>query len=107
MTNNQVKNEQDIEALLESKDRVYALFYATWCPFSQRFLPLFSQYTKTNPDECLSIPIDFEPKIVDKYDIKYYPTLLLLKKGRVQKRLDATPGIGLNKEQLDELTASA
>jgi len=106
MTKNQVTPEQDIEAVLESKDIAYALFYATWCPFSQRFLPLFSQYAKTNPEECISIPVDFEPKLGDKYDIKYYPTLLLLKKGKIQKRVDATPGIGLNKEQLDKLTTN-
>jgi thiol-disulfide isomerase/thioredoxin len=49
------KTEQDIETLLESRAKVYALFYATWCPFSQQFLPIFTQYAKTNPDECISL----------------------------------------------------
>ena len=35
--------------------------------------------------------------------IEYYPTVLLFKKGEVEKRLDATPGVGLTKKQLKEL----
>jgi len=101
-----ITSEQDIETVLASKSKTYVLFYATWCPFSQQFLQLFTQYAKTNPDECISIPIDFKPELCDKYDIEYYPTLLLFKEGKIQKRLDAAPGIGLSKEQLDNFTTS-
>ncbi len=82
------------------------LFYASWCPFSQRFLPVFEEYAKTNPDQCMSIMIDFKQDLCDKYEIEYYPTVLLFKKGKVQKRLDAAPGKGLTKEQLGELTTT-
>jgi thiol-disulfide isomerase/thioredoxin len=61
-----IKTDQNIETLLESKPKAYVLFYATWCPFSQQFLPLFTQYSKTNPDECISLPIDSKPELCDK-----------------------------------------
>ncbi|MGD6852373.1 MAG: thioredoxin domain-containing protein [Candidatus Bathyarchaeia archaeon] len=101
-----MKTDQDDKIALESKEKAYVLFYASWCPFSQRFLPIFEEYAKTNPDQCISIMIDYKQDLCDKYEIEYYPTVLLFKKGKVQKRLDATPGKGLTKEQLGELTAN-
>jgi len=94
----------DVEASWLQKDRAYVLFYASWCPFSQRFLPIFKDYAKDNPDECVEVMIDSKPELCDKYEIEYYPTVLLFKKGKLQKRLDATPGLGLTKAQLKELT---
>jgi hypothetical protein len=48
--------------------------------------------------------IDFKPALCDKYGIEYYPTVLALKKGKIEKRLDATPGEGLTQKQFEELT---
>lgn len=104
--NTTAKPEEDVETVLQSKDKAFVLFYATWCPFSQRFLPVFKEYAKTNPDECISVAIDFKPELCDKYGIEYYPTVLLFKKGKVKKRLDAEPGVGLTKDQLSKLTAN-
>jgi thioredoxin 1 len=98
--------EEDVEEVLASKPKVYALFYASWCPHSQRFLPIFKQYAKSNPDQCLEIIVDFKEDLCDKYSIEYYPTVLCFKNGKVQKRLDATPGLGLTKAQLQEFTAN-
>src|SRR5512139_3973534 len=97
--------EKDVEVELETKPKVYALFYASWCPHSQRFLPIFEEYEKTNPDECLKVMIDLKADLCDKYGIEYYPTVLMLKKGKVQKRIDAAPGVGLTKEELTKLTS--
>lgn len=96
---------EDVEVVLESKPKVYALFYASWCPHSQRFLPIFEEYEKTNPDECLKVQIDFKADLCDKYGIEYYPTVLMLKKGKIQKRIDAAPGVGLTKEELIKFTS--
>jgi thiol-disulfide isomerase/thioredoxin len=89
---------------IEEKDKAYVLFYATWCPFSQRFLPVFEEYSKSNPNECLSVIVDDEPDVCEEYAIEYYPTVIMFKKGKVHKRLDAEPGVGLNKKQLKDLT---
>lgn len=98
--------EGDIEEVLESKPKVYALFYASWCPHSQRFLPIFKEYAKSNPDQCLTVMIDFKEDLCEKYGIDYYPTVLMFQKGKVHKRLDVTPGGDLTKEQLEKLTAN-
>lgn len=98
--------EEDVEASLESKPKVYALFYASWCPHSQRFLPIFQEFAKSNPDQCLTVMIDFKEDLCEKYAIEYYPTVLCFKDGKVQKRLDATPGLGLTKAQLQDLVAN-
>jgi thiol-disulfide isomerase/thioredoxin len=96
----------NIDDELKSKEKAFVLFYATWCPYSQRFLPIFQEYAKNNPQECVSIIIDDKPDLCEKYEIEYYPTVLMFKKGTVEKRLDATPGLGLTKKQLKDLTAS-
>lgn len=88
---------------IEQKDRAFVLFYATWCPFSMQFLPIFKEYAKSKPKECLSIIVDDEPDLCEEFAIEYYPTVILFKKGKVHKRLDAQPGVGLNKEQFKDL----
>jgi len=102
----EISKEKNVDVILKEKEKVYVLFYASWCPHSQRFLPIFNEYAKTKPDECLSIMIDFRVDLCDKYAIEYYPTVLLFKKGKVKKRLDATPGVGLSKAEFADLTAN-
>ncbi len=98
------KKKSFLREEIQDKDRATVLIYATWCPFSQRFLPIFEEYSKTNPEECLSIIADEEPDLCEEYAIEYYPTVIMFKKGKVHKRLDAKPGIGLNENQLKDLT---
>ena len=89
---------------IKNKDKAFVLFYATWCPFSQKFLPFFEAYSRKNPAECLWLIADEEPDIFEEYAIEYYPTVLMFKKGKVCSRLDSEPGVGLNSKQLDEFT---
>jgi thiol-disulfide isomerase/thioredoxin len=105
--NKSKQGKSNIDDLLNSKEKAFVLFYATWCPYSQRFLPIFKDYAKANPNECISVIIDDKPDVCEKYEIDYYPTVLLFKRGIVTKRLDATPGEGLTKKQLKELTANS
>ncbi|HII85523.1 TPA: thioredoxin family protein [Candidatus Bathyarchaeota archaeon] len=86
------------------KEKALVLFYATWCPYSQRFLPIFKEYSKTNPEECLSVVVDDNPEVCEEYSIEYYPTVILFRKGEAKKRLDAEPGIGLDRKQLKDFT---
>jgi thioredoxin 1 len=98
--------KSSIDDLLKSKEKAIVLFYATWCPHSQRFLPIFQEYAKDNPQQCISVIIDDKPDVCEKYAIEYYPTVLLFRKGEVEKRLDAIPGVGLTKKQLKDLAAT-
>jgi thiol-disulfide isomerase/thioredoxin len=98
------KRKSTFRENIKNKDRATVLFYTTWCPFSQRFLPIFEEYSKSNPKECLTVIVDEEPDLCEEYSIEYYPTVIMFKNGKVQKRLDAEPGVGLNKKQLKDLT---
>lgn len=100
------KDEVNVEESVKAMEKAFVLFYASWCPHSQRFLPIFKEYAKNNPKQCLSVMIDSTPEVCDKYGIEYYPTLLLFKNGKLTKRLDAAPGVGLTKAQLVELTSN-
>jgi thioredoxin 1 len=89
---------------LKNRDTVVVLFYASWCPFSQRFLPIFEEYAKSNPRGCIRVMIDDKPSLCERFAVEYFPTVIMFEKGKVAKRLDAKPGIGLNRKQLTELT---
>lgn len=95
--------EEDFERALKSKERLFVLFYASWCQHSREFLPIFEEYASRNPDECMSVMIDDKPELCDKYSIEYYPTVLLFKKGKIDKRLDAEPGEGLKRKRFAQL----
>ena len=103
---NKTETHEDVEVALKAKPKLYALFYASWCPHSQRFLPIFKEYAKSHPDECLAVMIDFKENLCEEYGIDYYPTVLMLKNGKVEKRLDVEPGGDLTREQLAELTSA-
>jgi thiol-disulfide isomerase/thioredoxin len=79
------------------------LFYASWCPFSQRFLPIFEKYAIENPENCLRVKTDNKAKLCEKYSVDVVPTVLLFEKGKVIKRLDGSRGVGLNAKQLKNL----
>jgi thiol-disulfide isomerase/thioredoxin len=98
------KKRSAFQEKLSGRDRAVVLFYATWCGFSQRFLPIFEEYSKNNPQECLSVIVDEDPDACEEYGIEYYPTVIMFKDGKVHKRLDAEPGVGLSKKQLKDLT---
>jgi thiol-disulfide isomerase/thioredoxin len=98
------KGKSPFHEKINKKDKAFVLFYATWCPFSQRFLPIFEEYSKSNPEKCLSVIVDDEPDVCEEYAIEYYPTVIMFENGKVCKRLDAEPGVGLNKKQLKDLT---
>jgi thiol-disulfide isomerase/thioredoxin len=98
------KKDSSFHENIKNADKAFVLFYATWCPFSRKFLPIFEEYSKKNPKECLRITVDEEPSVCEEYAIEYYPTVIMFKKGKVYRRLDSEPGVGLSKKQLKELT---
>jgi len=98
------KRKSTLNENLKDKEKAFVLFYATWCPYSRRFLPIFEEYSKSNPKECLSVIVDEEPDVFEEYEIEYYPTVIMFKNGKVHKRIDAEPGVGLDKKQLKKLT---
>ena len=98
-----IDNGHHLQEILKSKDGIFVLFYASWCPFSQKFLPIFEKYARENPENCLRIKTDDKAKLCEKYSVDVVPTVLLFEKGKVTRRLDGAPGAGLNERQLKNL----
>lgn len=86
---------------LKDHDRAVVLFYADWCPFSRRFLPQFQDFAAHHPEACRTVEVGQDPDSCEAFDIDVYPTVLIFKNGRLEKRLDGIPGVGLNKSQLE------
>jgi thioredoxin 1 len=98
--------EYDLEDTLKAKDRAFVLFYASWCPFSQRFLPTFEKYAQSQTQNCLRVKIDDKASLMEKYSVEVVPTVLFFVNGTVKKRLDGAPGQGLTEKQLKDLINS-
>ncbi len=96
-----VNNRRDLAASLTAADRVVALFYASWCPFCARFLPIFKQHAGREGLQFILVQDD-EETIADQYSVIIYPTVLFLEKGVVSERLDGRPGLGLSEGQMSE-----
>ena len=102
---NEIRNESEFNRF-RTADRVLVLFYASWCPFSQRFLPVFEEYSRKNSDNCVFARIDDEPVLCDKYSIEFYPTVICFEKGTMTKRVDSKHGEGLSRKQFEEFVRS-
>ena len=97
-----IKNKSELAKAIKGMDKALVLFYASWCPYSQRFLPVFNLYAKTDKNHCLQVILDDMEDVCDDYSISVYPTVLLFEKGKVTKRLDGISGRGLNGKQLSD-----
>jgi len=97
-----ISTKEELAKALAEKDKAIVMFYASWCPFSRKFLPIFKKQAETNKELYLHVMLDEMEDIADKYDISVYPTLLYFEKGKVSKRADAEAGVGLNEKQLAE-----
>lgn len=98
-----IDSEQDLEKILKTKKAFFILFYAEWCPFSQRFLPIFENCAKDTTYRCYRMVIDEHPNLCEKYSVEVFPTIIFFEKGKALKRLDGTHGVGLNEKQLRDL----
>jgi thioredoxin 1 len=101
----QLDKEKDLQEAVRNSDNAIALVYASWCPFCSKFLPVFKKCTEKDKRLVLLVQDDDE-NIAAKYAIEIFPTVLFFEKGKVAKRLDGAPGIGLQEKQLVEFINS-
>ncbi|MDD4356002.1 MAG: thioredoxin family protein [Smithellaceae bacterium] len=98
-------NLEDLEQALRDTDHVIAMVYVSWCPFCRKALPVFEKQAITKPRNLLLVADD-EERVADLYDIDIFPTLILFDKGRIVKRLDGKPGMGLSDKQIADFIKS-
>ena len=53
-----IGSQRELEELLNSGKGVLVLFYASWCPFSRKFLPIFEQMAKGSKDNFCRVLAD-------------------------------------------------
>ena len=93
-----VTGRSDLETVINAKERLLALVFATWCPFCRRFLPVFAKYADGRED-FLSVQDD-EEIVADAYGVDIIPSVLFFENGKLTKRLDGQFGIGLKESEL-------
>ena len=101
-----VDNHEDLVKILKEKESVFVLIYASWCPHSNRFLPIFEKHALDKSRTCARAVINDDETVAEKYGIEYYPAVLFFKKGKVVKRLDVDPGGDLDESQLKDFFAA-
>ena len=96
------------DSLLSSGKRALVMFYADWCPFCQRFKPIFESAITTKPASSgykfyESKVNDDDNPLWDRFSISAVPTLIAFDKGKIISRRDARMGDGLNESDLDSI----
>jgi len=94
----EVDNQQSLNEELKKNEKVLALFYARWCPYCVRFVPIFKRKISSfNAGTIVHVILDdYDNPIWDEYRIDAVPTI----KGEVSKRLDGKFGVGLSEKEL-------
>ncbi len=99
----EIDNEEELNKILDRTEKVLVLFYASWCPFCRNIVPAFD---KKMANFILGSVIhvlldDYDSPLWDDYDVEAVPTVVFFEKGKVRKRLDGKPGLGLNEKKLN------
>ncbi len=101
-----LKERRELADLMKTKDGVFVLFYASWCPFSMEFLPVYEKHAAVREERFCRMAIDGNEDLFDEYGVEVYPTVLFFKAGKVDKRLDGKHMAGLKEKQLTGLIDS-
>lgn len=101
---NRIQRKSQLAKILSQNKKVLALFYSSWCPFCQGFLPSFERkVVKTDFDMVLHVVVDdYDNPLWEGYSIEAVPTVILFELGTVLKRLDGRLGRGLNEKEFNE-----
>jgi thioredoxin 1 len=91
---------QDLDAAVQSRDKLMVLFYATWCPFSRAFLSTYLAHASAGEPCYARMIVDDEDALVERYKIDVFPTVLFFEQGRLVNRLDGVFHRGLSEGQL-------
>jgi thiol-disulfide isomerase/thioredoxin len=96
-----IKDKQELDEIINSNKEVIILFYAGWCPFSRRFLPVFEKQANLKEAVFYQIELFNNFEVFNKYKIDVYPTLIYFKNKKIAERLDGYPGAGLTSDECE------
>ncbi len=99
----EIDSEEELNGILEKNGKVLVLFYASWCPYCKRFVPVFDKkIVNFKGGNVIHVLLDdYDNPLWDEYDIDAVPTVIFFEKGKVSRRLDGRFGVGLSEKQLN------
>ena len=89
--------------------KALVMFYADWCPFCQRFKPIFESAAAKSKSSTTSCKMyeaqvnDDDNPLWDRFSINAVPTVIAFHKGNIISRRDAKMSAGLNESDLDSI----
>jgi len=101
-----IRERRELTEVLKSSDRVFVLFYASWCPFSLAFLPIYEKHAAGGGPQFVRMTLDGNEGLFDEHGVEVYPTVIYFKAGKIHKRLDGKHLAGLKEKQFTELIAT-
>ena len=96
----------DLEDFLKTRKRAVVLFYASWCPFSPAFLPIYDRYSEKHPQTFLRVMIDDREELMERFSVEVIPAVIFFENGRIIKRCDGEAGIGLTEKRFIDIINS-
>jgi len=94
-----IEKGDQLEHVLKDYHQAILLFYTSWCPYSQRFLPIFEKYSSGQLN-FFRVLLDKQEELTDQYGISVYPTVLFYENGVCLKRLAGVAREGLQEGEL-------
>ena len=89
---------------LKKPGTMTVLFAAEWCPFCQRFSPVFeSALAEKGAPRALADLSDLENPLWETFDVQVVPTVMIFKEGEMVYRKDGVLGEGLPNGTMDEV----
>ena len=89
--------------------KALVMFYADWCPYCQRFKPIFESAAAKSKSSTTSCKMyeaqvnDDDNPLWDRFSINAVPTVIAFDKGNIISRRDAKMSAGLNESDLDSI----
>jgi thioredoxin 1 len=98
-----VSPEEFDSKVLNNKEKILVLFYASWCQYCANFKPIFEAAKPDNAKKMASIIDEDENPLWDRFNIQAVPTMIVFENGKIITRRDAKKHVGLRKEDMDSI----
>ncbi len=100
----EISSKLDLQAKLSNPGKIVVCFCASWCPFCDRFKPVFDKFASRS-DFAVFIRVfvdEYSNPLWEDYDLEAVPTLILFENRRVMHRLDGGLGSGISEGEFSE-----